>query len=89
MASFTMMEHLVAQEAVVYPAVTRLAEKARQEVEKVFAEAGIAARCTGRQSNAMPASSMAAVQFPYDPVEDIAILQEACAKAAKRIQSAA
>jgi glutamate-1-semialdehyde 2,1-aminomutase len=67
LASFTMMEHLVAQEAAVYPAITRLAEKARQEVEKAFAETGLAVRCTGRQSNVIPASSMAAVQFPYDP----------------------
>jgi glutamate-1-semialdehyde 2,1-aminomutase len=67
LASYTMMEHLVAQEAVVYPRITALAEQARQTVEQAFAERGITVRCTGRQSNAIPASSTAAVHFPYDP----------------------
>lgn len=67
LASYTMMEHLVAQEASVYPRITALAEKARQAVEQAFASTGITAKCTGRGSNAIPASSMAAVHFPYDP----------------------
>jgi glutamate-1-semialdehyde 2,1-aminomutase len=67
LASYTMMEHLVAQEAVVYPRLTELAAKARQAVEQAFAEKGITVRCTGRQSNAIPSSSMSAVHFPYDP----------------------
>ena len=67
LASYTMMEHLVAQEAAVYPRITELAEKARQAVEQAFAAEGITARCTGRSSNAIPASSMAAVHFPHDP----------------------
>jgi glutamate-1-semialdehyde 2,1-aminomutase len=67
LASHTMMEHLVAQENVVYPRVTDLAAKARQAVEQAFAGEGITAKCTGRESDAIPASSMAAVHFPYDP----------------------
>ena len=50
-----------------YPRITALAEKARQAVEQAFASAGIIAKCTGRCSNAIPASSAAAVHFPYDP----------------------
>jgi glutamate-1-semialdehyde 2,1-aminomutase len=67
LASFTMMEHLVAQEALVYPRLTELAARARTAVEKAFAAEGFCARVTGRGSNAIPASSMAAVHFPYDP----------------------
>jgi glutamate-1-semialdehyde 2,1-aminomutase len=67
LASHTMMEHLVTEEASVYPRITDLAAKARQAVEQAFAAQGITARCTGRGSNAIPASSMAAVHFPYDP----------------------
>jgi glutamate-1-semialdehyde 2,1-aminomutase len=66
LASFTMMEHLVAQEASVYPRITDLAEKARQAVEQAFAAEGITAKCSGRHSDAIPASSMAAVHFPHD-----------------------
>ncbi len=66
LASATMMEHLVANESSVYPAITTLAEKARQAVEQAFAASGFTARCTGRGSNAIPASSLASVQFPYD-----------------------
>jgi glutamate-1-semialdehyde 2,1-aminomutase len=67
LASFTMMAHLVSQEASVYPRITDLAEKARHAVEQAFAASGITVRCTGRSSNAIPASSMAAVHFPHDP----------------------
>ena len=67
LASHTMMEHLVAHEAELYPRITALAETARQAVEQAFSAGGIAARCTGRSSNAIPSSSMAAVHFPHDP----------------------
>jgi glutamate-1-semialdehyde aminotransferase len=45
-----------------------LAEKARSGMENAFTDGGFTVRCTGRESNAIPASSMAAVQFPHDPV---------------------
>jgi len=67
LASVTMMEHLVAREAEVYPGIAGLAEKARQAVERAFGRSGLPARCTGRGSNAIPASSLASVQFPFDP----------------------
>jgi glutamate-1-semialdehyde 2,1-aminomutase len=66
-ASSAMMEHLVANEGEVYPHVSALAEKARQAIEQAFADAGITARCTGRGSNAIPASSLASLHFPFDP----------------------
>jgi glutamate-1-semialdehyde 2,1-aminomutase len=67
LASYTMMEHLVAQEAMVYPRLAVLAEKARHVVEQAFSSAGTTVRCTGRKSNAIPGSSMSAIHFPYDP----------------------
>ena len=67
LASHTMMEHLAAQEASIYPRLTELAAKARAVVEQAFKSEGLAARCSGRGSNAITASSIAAVHFPYDP----------------------
>ena len=67
LASRTMMEHLVATEDALYPRIADLAEKARRGVEQAFAAEGITARCSGRDSNAIPPGSMAAVHFPYDP----------------------
>ena len=67
LGSVTMMEHLVAQEAAIYPGIAAMAERARQAVENAFAASGLVARCTGRGSNAIPASSLSSVQFPYDP----------------------
>jgi glutamate-1-semialdehyde 2,1-aminomutase len=67
LASFTMMEHLVAEEASIYPRLADLAARARAVVEQAFNSEGLAARCSGLGSNAIPASSMAAVHFPYDP----------------------
>ncbi len=67
LASVTMMEHLVGVEGELYPRISALAEKARTAVETAFADEGLVARCTGRGSNAIPSSSLGAVQFPYDP----------------------
>ena len=47
--------------------ITALADKARQGIESAFAAEGITARCSGRESNAIPRSSMGAVHFPHDP----------------------
>ena len=66
-ASLTMMEHLVSVEQELYPRLSALAEKARAAVETAFADEGLVARCTGRGSNAIPSSSLGALQFPYDP----------------------
>lgn len=67
LASHTMMEHLVASESELYPRIANLAEQARRGIEEAFAAEGMAARCTGRGSSAIPSGSMAAVHFPYDP----------------------
>jgi len=67
LASLTMMEHLVTVEKELYPRISALAERARAAVEGAFADEGLDARCTGRGSDAIPASSLGAVQFPHDP----------------------
>ncbi len=66
LASATMMEHLVAHEAEIYPRIGLLGNMARRTVERAFAAEGIDARCTGDPAGAFPGSSLAAVHFPYD-----------------------
>ena len=66
LASRTMMEHLIAEEATLYPRISRMGDLARRTVEQAFAAEGIEARCTGGASDALPASSLAAVHFPYE-----------------------
>jgi len=66
-ASRAMMEHLVREEATLYPRLAAMGEKARRTVEKAFAAAGIAAQCSGDGNDAIPGSSMSAVHFPYEP----------------------
>jgi glutamate-1-semialdehyde 2,1-aminomutase len=65
LASFTMMEHLVAAEREIYPALAARGEKARRTVEQAFLSEGIVARCTGDGNDAVLGSSLAAVHFPY------------------------
>jgi glutamate-1-semialdehyde 2,1-aminomutase len=67
LASVTMMERLVSVEPELYPRIAALATRARTAVEQAFAAHGMTAKCTGGGSNAIPDSSLAAVQFPYGP----------------------
>jgi glutamate-1-semialdehyde 2,1-aminomutase len=67
LAAKTMMSWLVDHEAELYPRVNALGEKARRVVEEVLRSEGIPARCTGDGNDAVPGSSMGAVNFPYDP----------------------
>jgi glutamate-1-semialdehyde 2,1-aminomutase len=66
LASRVMMEHLVKEEAEIYPRLAVLGERARRTVEEAYRSKGIFARCTGGASDALPAGSMAAVHFPYE-----------------------
>jgi glutamate-1-semialdehyde 2,1-aminomutase len=66
LASVTMMEHLIAHEAEIYPRIGLLGDRARRTIEQAFAAKGIDARCTGDPAGAFPASSLAAVHFPYE-----------------------
>jgi glutamate-1-semialdehyde 2,1-aminomutase len=66
LASLTMMEHLVEEEAVLYPRLAALGAKARRTVEDAFGSEGITVKCTGDGSDAVPGGSMSATHFPYE-----------------------
>ncbi len=66
LAARVMMEHLVREEATLYPRLAALGARARKTVEEAFRSKGILARCSGAASDALPAGSMAAVHFPYE-----------------------
>jgi glutamate-1-semialdehyde 2,1-aminomutase len=65
-AAKTVMEHLVANEATIYPRLAELGAKTRQIMEAAFAEEGILARCTGDPRGAFAGSSLAMLHFPHD-----------------------
>ncbi len=65
LAAKKMMSYLVEHEATIYPRLIDLAEKGRQIIETSFAEQGIYAQCAGYRNDAMPASSLIRVHFPY------------------------
>ena len=67
LAAKSMIEHLVAHENEIYPALGTKGNRVRKGIERVFAERGIACKCTGYGNSAIPGSSLAAVHFPYDP----------------------
>ena len=67
LASRTMMKHLVSHEEEIYPRIAALGGRARRTVEEAFRGAGIAAKCTGDGTDALPAGSMGAVHFPFAP----------------------
>ena len=66
LAAKTMLEHLVAHEAEIYPRLTELAILAHRTVEKAFMDEGIYARCTGYGNEVLPESASAMLLFPYD-----------------------
>jgi len=66
-ASKVMLNHLVDNEESIYPQLAARGEQMRQQVEQVFADEGILARCTGYGNEAVQGSSLAMIHFPYDP----------------------
>jgi glutamate-1-semialdehyde 2,1-aminomutase len=65
LAAKTLMTHLVAHEAEIYPYLADLGERARKIMEAAFVEEGIYARCTGYGNDVLPGSSMFMLHFPY------------------------
>jgi hypothetical protein len=59
-----MIRVLVEREGEVYPRINALGEKARRAIEVAFRSEGIFTRCTGDGNDAVPGSSMGAVNFP-------------------------
>jgi glutamate-1-semialdehyde aminotransferase len=75
-AGLVMLGHLAGRAAAVYPRLARAGERLRLGIERVFAEAGLEARCTGGGNEVIPGSSLFMVHFPrlpglaYDRPED-------------------
>jgi len=65
LAARTMLRHLEANAAAVYPRVNSLGERARRAVEAAFASAGVHAVCTGYGNDAVLGSSLGMVLFPH------------------------
>jgi glutamate-1-semialdehyde 2,1-aminomutase len=76
-AGFIMLGHLADHAETIYPRLARSGEQLRRGIERVFAEAGLSARCTGDGNAVVPGSSLFMVHFPrlpgvtYDRPEDI------------------
>jgi glutamate-1-semialdehyde 2,1-aminomutase len=71
LAAKTMMTHLAANEAAIYPRINALGEQARRTVEEALRAEGFAARCTGDPNPALRGSSVGAVVVPVAPGADI------------------
>jgi len=65
LAANVMLTHLVEHEPEIYPSLTQKGDQVRKRVERVFAERGIYARCTGYGNEALPGSSINMLVFPY------------------------
>ncbi len=64
-AGLAMLEYLIANEGAIYPALAAKGDGLRRGIERVFADRGILARCTGADAEALPAgSSLGWVNFP-------------------------
>jgi glutamate-1-semialdehyde 2,1-aminomutase len=76
-AGLIMIGHLAARAATVYPRLAAAGERLRQGIERVFAAAGVPARCTGGGNDVVAGSSLFMVHFPrrtdvaYDRPEDV------------------
>ena len=63
-AGKAMVEYLRAHEQEVYPLLSAKSARLLAGIEKVFAERGICARCTGHANGILPEGSLASVYFP-------------------------
>jgi glutamate-1-semialdehyde 2,1-aminomutase len=65
LAAKTLMTHLIAHEAEIYPRLARLGEKTRRTIEAAFGDEGVFVRCTGDGNKALGGSSLFMFHFPY------------------------
>lgn len=66
LAGLTMLRYLIDNHAHIYPTLAAKGEKLRQGIERIFADRGILARCTGQGGDVIEASSLLGVCFPLD-----------------------
>jgi glutamate-1-semialdehyde 2,1-aminomutase len=66
-AGLVMLGYLAGHARTLYPRLARSGERLRRGIERVFAEAGIVARCTGAGNEVTGESSLFMVHFPRIP----------------------
>ncbi|MFO7918478.1 MAG: aminotransferase class III-fold pyridoxal phosphate-dependent enzyme [Anaerolineae bacterium] len=66
LAGQTMVKYLIEHEEEIYPALAAKGEKLRRGIERVFADRGVLARCSGYGNDAVPGSSVGGVYFPLE-----------------------
>jgi glutamate-1-semialdehyde 2,1-aminomutase len=71
LAGKTMLNYLVDHEQEIYGRLAELGAQVRQHLEKIFADQGILARCTGYPNEAIKGSSLAMLHFPVKPDVEI------------------
>lgn len=64
LAGKVMLEHLIAHADEIYPSLAAKGEALRRGVERVFAERGVLAGCTGNTNDVIKGSSLGMVYFP-------------------------
>jgi glutamate-1-semialdehyde 2,1-aminomutase len=67
LAAKTLMCHLVAHEAQIYPRLAALGDRTRQALTNAFLAEDIGVHCTGGGNHALPGSSLFMLHFPYEP----------------------
>jgi glutamate-1-semialdehyde 2,1-aminomutase len=71
LAGKTMLNYLADHEQEIYGRLAELGEQVRQHLERIFADQGILARCTGYPNEAIKGSSLAMLHFPVKPDVEI------------------
>ena len=66
-AGLIMLGYLAGHAGALYPRLARHGERLRRGIERVFAEAGLEARCTGGGNEVVRESSLFMVHFPRTP----------------------
>lgn len=64
LAGKTMIEYLTAHADEIYPTLAAKTARLRDGIERVFADRGILARCTGRANGVIPGGSLSMIHFP-------------------------
>ena len=67
LAGQVMVQHLIEHEQEIYPALAVKAKRFCAAIEKVFADRGILACCTGQRGGPQPGGSIAGVNFTLRP----------------------
>jgi glutamate-1-semialdehyde 2,1-aminomutase len=71
LAGLTFTKYLLDHEQDIYPRIGRLGERARREIENIFATYGFHVRCTGDGYPVAKSSSVVGVHFLHDPCSRI------------------